>query len=160
MNRGVPPTPLNARTGELTPPGMTSRAAANADSDFAVLRTFRCCMDGMIGRRGALFKLERHPFLLPLLDEPAEGRDRRAQLARGVVEVLVEPRVVQEHPRRAVPLVELPRGGLKALQDPGELVHARVGAGQELVRAVADLVDAGVDLLRDLLEVLREAVGA
>ena len=26
MKRGVPPTALNARTGELTPPGMTSRA--------------------------------------------------------------------------------------------------------------------------------------
>jgi hypothetical protein len=26
MNRGVPPTALNARTGEFTPPGVTDRA--------------------------------------------------------------------------------------------------------------------------------------
>ena len=29
MNRGVPPTALNARTGELTPPGVTPRARSN-----------------------------------------------------------------------------------------------------------------------------------
>src|SRR4051812_28976494 len=28
MNRGVPPTPPNARTGELTPPGVTTHARA------------------------------------------------------------------------------------------------------------------------------------
>jgi hypothetical protein len=32
MNRGVPPTAPNARTGEFTPPGVTSRARANSDS--------------------------------------------------------------------------------------------------------------------------------
>ena len=32
MNRGTPPTEPNARTGEFTPPGMTSRARANSDS--------------------------------------------------------------------------------------------------------------------------------
>jgi hypothetical protein len=32
MNRGVPPTEPNARTGEFTPPGMTARARANSES--------------------------------------------------------------------------------------------------------------------------------
>src|SRR5258707_7010380 len=32
MNRGVPPTEPNARTGEFTPPGMTARARANRES--------------------------------------------------------------------------------------------------------------------------------
>ncbi len=30
MNRGVPPTAVKARTGELTPPGMTAHASANS----------------------------------------------------------------------------------------------------------------------------------
>jgi hypothetical protein len=29
MNRGVPPTAANARTGEFTPPGVTCRARSN-----------------------------------------------------------------------------------------------------------------------------------
>src|ERR687889_606198 len=33
MKRGVPPTPLNARTGEFTPPGINSDARANNSSD-------------------------------------------------------------------------------------------------------------------------------
>src|SRR5579859_2437331 len=32
MNRGVPPTEPNARTGEFTPPGVTSSARANRAS--------------------------------------------------------------------------------------------------------------------------------
>src|SRR5438132_2832572 len=32
MNRGTPPTAPKARTGEFTPPGVTSRARANSDS--------------------------------------------------------------------------------------------------------------------------------
>src|SRR5271169_241057 len=36
MNRGVPPTPRNARTGEFTPPGMRSWARANQASDWEV----------------------------------------------------------------------------------------------------------------------------
>src|SRR5204862_5342373 len=32
MKRGVPPTARNARTGELTPPGMTRRARSNSSS--------------------------------------------------------------------------------------------------------------------------------
>src|SRR6266851_7698267 len=31
MNRGTPPTAPNARTGEFTPPGVTSRARGNSD---------------------------------------------------------------------------------------------------------------------------------
>src|SRR3954451_15547735 len=33
MNRGVPPTALNARTGELTPPGVTARARSNSAAE-------------------------------------------------------------------------------------------------------------------------------
>src|SRR5580765_6677012 len=36
MNRGVPPTALNARTGEFTPPGIAARARANSSADRAV----------------------------------------------------------------------------------------------------------------------------
>jgi hypothetical protein len=36
MNRGVPPTALNARTGEFTPPGVTARARSNQAADSAV----------------------------------------------------------------------------------------------------------------------------
>lgn len=36
MNRGVPPTERNARTGELTPPGMTFCASWNSFFDVAV----------------------------------------------------------------------------------------------------------------------------
>ena len=38
MKRGVPPTALKARTGELTPPGVTARARANRASEAAVCR--------------------------------------------------------------------------------------------------------------------------
>jgi hypothetical protein len=38
MNTGVPPTPLNARTGELTPPGMSCRARWKAASELIVAR--------------------------------------------------------------------------------------------------------------------------
>jgi hypothetical protein len=32
MNTGMPPTPLKDRTGELTPPGMTSLASENNEA--------------------------------------------------------------------------------------------------------------------------------
>src|SRR3954470_16771308 len=40
MNTGVPPTALNARTGELTPPGMSCRALAHAASELVLGRRF------------------------------------------------------------------------------------------------------------------------
>src|SRR5215218_4959310 len=36
MKRGVPPTALNARTGEFTPPGVTARARSKSSSDRRV----------------------------------------------------------------------------------------------------------------------------
>ena len=39
MNRGVPPTPRKARTGEFTPPGMTSCARANKRFGFRGLHS-------------------------------------------------------------------------------------------------------------------------
>src|SRR4051812_41413488 len=38
MNRGVPPTALNARTGDDTPPGMNCFALRNAASELAMER--------------------------------------------------------------------------------------------------------------------------
>jgi hypothetical protein len=38
MNGGVPPTAVNARTGEFTPPGMTAQASSNNRADAAVAR--------------------------------------------------------------------------------------------------------------------------
>ncbi len=34
MKRGVPPTARKARTGELTPPGVTAKARSNSDWDW------------------------------------------------------------------------------------------------------------------------------
>ena len=43
MNRGVPPTPANARTGEFTPPGVTAIARANKAREAASGDgTFQC----------------------------------------------------------------------------------------------------------------------
>ena len=36
MKRGVPPTEVNARTGEFTPPGMTVDASANSFAEASV----------------------------------------------------------------------------------------------------------------------------
>ena len=36
MKRGVPPTARNARTGELTPPGVTRGARSNSAADCVV----------------------------------------------------------------------------------------------------------------------------
>src|SRR5690349_21137842 len=38
INTGVPPTPLNARTGDETPPGITFWALRNAAVELTVLR--------------------------------------------------------------------------------------------------------------------------
>jgi hypothetical protein len=35
MNGGVPPTAVNARTGEFTPPGMTAQASSNNRAEAA-----------------------------------------------------------------------------------------------------------------------------
>jgi hypothetical protein len=37
MNRGTPPTARNARTGELTPPGVTAEALSKSAADFSVV---------------------------------------------------------------------------------------------------------------------------
>jgi hypothetical protein len=41
MKRGVPPTARNARTGELTPPGVSSRARLNKASDAGASDGYR-----------------------------------------------------------------------------------------------------------------------
>ncbi len=57
MNRGVPPTELNARTGEFTPPGMTFRARSNQLSELAAKVTSPLCQ-GYVGRSEAVETLE------------------------------------------------------------------------------------------------------
>jgi len=41
MNSGFPPTLRNARTGELTPPGMVAHALRNSSSDLVCLMVIR-----------------------------------------------------------------------------------------------------------------------
>jgi hypothetical protein len=41
MNRGVPPTARNARTGEFTPPGVTIRARSNRACEVSMELTRR-----------------------------------------------------------------------------------------------------------------------
>src|SRR6476646_6176285 len=90
MNRGVPPTAPNARTGESTPPGITSEARAKRSSDLltrtmvrggsvqAELVAFRILHRDP--ERAALLELvERRP---PELDEPR--RLLRQSCATGV----------------------------------------------------------------------------
>src|SRR4051812_37870527 len=55
MNRGVPPTAPNARTGELTPPGVTASARANSASEAGVV-TGSLSLDAHPGNR-ALVRL-------------------------------------------------------------------------------------------------------
>src|SRR5207253_4758674 len=90
MNRGVPPTPLNARTGLLTPPGMTRCAAASsaalrgaASRGISVVLTsgplaqpargvLRVVGDDEV-RAGAADRDERLERGTPLVDPPAIG---------------------------------------------------------------------------------------
>src|SRR5436189_6152565 len=60
-NTGVPPTPLNARTGGLTPPGITCWALRNADSELAMERWAGSVM-GIAGidDRGAILEPLNH----------------------------------------------------------------------------------------------------
>jgi len=47
---GCPPTDLNARTGELTPPGMSFWAAAKISSDLVVLIVVLTKVLSVVGR--------------------------------------------------------------------------------------------------------------
>jgi len=61
MKRGVPPTAVNARTGEFTPPGVTARARSNQASLAAVVEAVVevvvagvvAGVTGSLSRRGA-----------------------------------------------------------------------------------------------------------
>ena len=53
MKRGVPPTAVNARTGEFTPRGVTARARANQASLAAVVVGMVAEVTGSLSRRGA-----------------------------------------------------------------------------------------------------------
>src|SRR5437868_14274715 len=51
-NRGVPPTAPKARTGELTPPGISSRKRSNSARLVAYLVVGRSCVERGEGTRG------------------------------------------------------------------------------------------------------------
>src|SRR6185437_5874887 len=83
INNGVPPTPRNARTGELTPPGINSRAWPKSFSDLL------CCRLDCISRRITpsidllctlrVFRLFRGSFCFPgqeTIHETHEGETR------------------------------------------------------------------------------------
>ena len=53
MKRGVPPTAVNARTGEFTPPGVTARARSNQASLAAVVVGMVAEVTGSLSRRSA-----------------------------------------------------------------------------------------------------------
>ena len=53
MKRGVPPTAVNARTGEFTPPGVTARARSNQASLAAVVEGMVAEVTGSLSRRSA-----------------------------------------------------------------------------------------------------------
>ncbi|CUR61413.1 hypothetical protein NOCA1240516 [metagenome] len=53
MKRGVPPTALNARTGEFTPPGVTARARSKSASLAAVVEVVVAEVTDSLSRRGA-----------------------------------------------------------------------------------------------------------
>jgi hypothetical protein len=53
MKRGVPPTALNARTGEFTPPGVTARARSNQASLAAVVEGIVAEVTRSLSRRCA-----------------------------------------------------------------------------------------------------------
>jgi hypothetical protein len=53
MKRGVPPTAVNARTGEFTPPGVTARARSNQASLAAVVEGMVAEVTGSLSRRRA-----------------------------------------------------------------------------------------------------------
>ena len=51
MKRGVPPTALNARTGEFTPPGVTARARSKSASLAAVVEVVVAEVTDSLSRR-------------------------------------------------------------------------------------------------------------
>jgi hypothetical protein len=71
MKMGVPPTPLKARTGEETPPGITFPARAKAAIELAIERSVLGMNDF---ERGAAHHKSRARF-----GQPSEIRRRTAQ---------------------------------------------------------------------------------
>src|SRR5262252_6064506 len=80
MNGGSPPTALNARTGELTPPGITRRARSISSRELLIVVFF-----GL--HRRAVVDLVRHPVVLLLALEHLHLR----RLARLVLVALRQP---------------------------------------------------------------------
>src|ERR1051325_8029142 len=54
MNSGFPPTLRNARTGELTPPGINCCARSKIASDFS-----RCILSSLVGHQAAQAETHR-----------------------------------------------------------------------------------------------------
>ena len=49
MNRGVPPTARKARTGELTPPGVTASARRSSASEAGASEGYAAGAPGVVG---------------------------------------------------------------------------------------------------------------
>ena len=104
MKRGVPPTARNARTGELTPPGMTRRARSNSSALVGIVNARR--VPGVSGRGADSWarapRLRRSPRLRRRLavvfafggqgPEEAVGDDVAHAGTKAGVERLVEER--------------------------------------------------------------------
>src|SRR4051794_40728099 len=71
MNRGVPPTELNARTGEFTPPGMAAFARSNhaLDCSVPVLTRPVNLIQPSAGARGHRRRIGRDPWRRPTQNE-------------------------------------------------------------------------------------------
>ena len=77
MKRGVPPTPLKARTGLFTPPGKRSLAFANSFSDRSVFMVLSLGACVTVSNAAARSPGVRRPRLLaPLADRLDVGPDR------------------------------------------------------------------------------------
>src|SRR5688500_2963222 len=74
MKRGVPPTALNARTGEFTPPGVTPQARSKSASDTGAACGY--------ARRVVLASVTAHSLSAPI-PAPRDGRHCERAQPRG-----------------------------------------------------------------------------
>jgi hypothetical protein len=80
MNRGVPPTDLNALTGELTPPGINFDARPDADREFSIERWREDCV--------------LPSFMMPSVDLRVGGWQCNAESAVQISQVTVQESMI------------------------------------------------------------------
>src|SRR5579871_4998071 len=109
MNGGSPPTDLNARTGEVTPPGITRRARSRSSRELLILfvlvlhrrRIFDLLGDGVVQLLFALQHLDLRRaarLVLVALGEPVDGDHLLARLQPH------QPNALRVAPERRNPL--------------------------------------------------------